>query len=83
MIQETPYKIGEALNGASGLNIDEEKRLIDEKLNQLHEQGTTEDAIKEAMKDMGIQRFVLKITLSIYIYIVLNYWECFCSTFEH
>ncbi|XP_048233569.1 fatty acyl-CoA reductase 3-like isoform X2 [Ricinus communis] len=56
LLQETPYQIGETINGVSGLDIDEEKRLVDEKLNQLQAEGATDDAIKEAMKDMGIQR---------------------------
>lgn len=49
--------MGKTLNGVSGLDIDEEKKLIDEKLNELQAQGATDEAIKEAMKDMGIQRF--------------------------
>ncbi|KAG8655121.1 hypothetical protein MANES_04G005400v8 [Manihot esculenta] len=56
LILETPYKMGKTLNGVSGLDIDEEKKLIDEKLNELQAQGATDEAIKEAMKDMGIQR---------------------------
>ncbi|KAJ9188692.1 hypothetical protein P3X46_000062 [Hevea brasiliensis] len=56
LILETPYRMGETLNGLSGLDIDEEKKLIDEKLTELQAQGASNEAIKEAMKDMGIQR---------------------------
>ncbi|XP_065868574.1 fatty acyl-CoA reductase 3-like [Euphorbia lathyris] len=56
LIQENKYRFNETLNGVLGLNIDEEKKLVDEKLNQLQAQGANDEYIKEAMKDMGIQR---------------------------
>ncbi|XP_037494569.1 fatty acyl-CoA reductase 3-like isoform X2 [Jatropha curcas] len=56
LIMEKPYQLGEALNGVLGLNIVEEKKLIDRKLNQLHVEGSSEANIKKAMIDMGIER---------------------------
>ncbi|KDP42371.1 hypothetical protein JCGZ_01947 [Jatropha curcas] len=56
LILENPFGNGETLNGVSGLDIDEEKKLVDLKLDELQSQGATPQAIKEAMKDMGIQR---------------------------
>ncbi|KDP34802.1 hypothetical protein JCGZ_10582 [Jatropha curcas] len=56
LIMEKPYQLGEALNGVLGLNIVEEKKLIDRKLNQLQREGATEANIKKAMIDMGIER---------------------------
>lgn len=57
LILETPYKMGETLNGASGLDIDGEKRLIDDTLKSLKaDQNCSDDFIKSKMKDLGIQR---------------------------
>ncbi|KDP34801.1 hypothetical protein JCGZ_10581 [Jatropha curcas] len=58
LIMEKPYQLGEALNGVLGLNIVEEKKLIDRKLNQLQREGATEANIKKAMIDMGIERTI-------------------------
>ena len=56
--------MGVSLNGVPGLDIDIEKKVVEEKLNQLREEGATEHDIKVAMKDLGIKRFVLSILLS-------------------
>lgn len=49
--------MGETLNGTSGLDIESEKKLIDDTLKHLKAQNCTEDIIKSTMKDLGIQRF--------------------------
>nr|GMD19132.1 alcohol-forming fatty acyl-CoA reductase-like [Ipomoea batatas] len=56
LIAETPYKMGEALNGKSGLDIDEEKRVIEEALRDLTRDNASQESITSAMKDLGIQR---------------------------
>ncbi|KAJ8768031.1 hypothetical protein K2173_020971 [Erythroxylum novogranatense] len=56
LILETPYPLGETLNGVAGLDIYEERRLVKEKLNQLQADGATVQETKEAMRDMGIDR---------------------------
>ncbi|KAG8387509.1 hypothetical protein BUALT_Bualt02G0028500 [Buddleja alternifolia] len=56
LILETPYKMGETLNGASGLDIETEKKFVDETLKQLRIENCSEDSITSAMKDLGIQR---------------------------
>ncbi|KAK9755934.1 hypothetical protein RND81_01G060300 [Saponaria officinalis] len=56
VVKETPYKMGEALNGRHGLDIEMEKRLVEYKLEDLFAEGATQDVIKLAMKDMAIQR---------------------------
>ncbi|XP_050212535.1 fatty acyl-CoA reductase 3-like [Mercurialis annua] len=56
LILESPCKIGETLNGISGLDIDEEKKLVDDKLNQLQAEGASDREIKDAMQQMGNQR---------------------------
>ncbi|KDP34806.1 hypothetical protein JCGZ_10586 [Jatropha curcas] len=56
LIMEKSYQLGETLNGVLGLNIEEEKKLIDRKLNQLRREGATEANIKKAMIDMGTER---------------------------
>ncbi|GKU93866.1 hypothetical protein SLEP1_g7425 [Rubroshorea leprosula] len=48
--------MGETLNGVSGLDIDAEKQIAEDKLNQLQAQGASPQAITQAMKDLGIQR---------------------------
>ncbi|XP_054789965.1 fatty acyl-CoA reductase 3-like [Prosopis cineraria] len=56
LIAEDPYRMGASLNGVLGLDIDAEKKLVEEILKQLQEEGATECEIKGAMKDWGIKR---------------------------
>ncbi|XP_020204094.1 fatty acyl-CoA reductase 3-like isoform X1 [Cajanus cajan] len=55
-ILEDPYHYGVSLNGVPGLDIDMEKKRVDEKLNELREDGATEHDIGLAMKDLGSKR---------------------------
>jgi fatty acyl-CoA reductase len=48
--------MGVSLNGVSGLDIDVEKKIIEDKLNMLQQEGATENDIKVAMKDLGMKR---------------------------
>ena len=59
LIQEHPFKMGETLNGTFGLDIEEEKRVMEERLNELQSEGATQEAITLAMKDLAMQRSVL------------------------
>ncbi|XP_022943504.1 fatty acyl-CoA reductase 3-like [Cucurbita moschata] len=56
LILETPYKLGESLNGIQGLDIATEQKVMEEKLEQLEENGATKEAITLAMKDFGLER---------------------------
>ncbi|KAL3850313.1 hypothetical protein ACJIZ3_012195 [Penstemon smallii] len=56
LILETPYNMGETLNGTYGLDIDAEKKLVEDTLKQLRAENNSENSIKLAMKDLGIQR---------------------------
>ncbi|KAI3420532.1 Fatty acyl-CoA reductase [Psidium guajava] len=56
LIQEAPYQMGDTLNGVAGLNIDTERKVVEEKLSELRADRATEEAITLAMKDLGIQR---------------------------
>ncbi|KAF2321637.1 hypothetical protein GH714_000787 [Hevea brasiliensis] len=54
--RKPPYCLGQTLNGVSKLDIEEEKKLIDEKINELQAEGAPETMVKRAMKDMGNKR---------------------------
>ncbi|XVF19737.1 hypothetical protein REPUB_Repub11eG0136700 [Reevesia pubescens] len=56
LILENPYSMGETLNGVSGLDINIEKKVVEEKLNELSLLGASEKEITRAMKDLGIER---------------------------
>ncbi|KAJ9699472.1 hypothetical protein PVL29_008186 [Vitis rotundifolia] len=56
LILEHPFQMGETLNGTFGLDIEEEKRVMEERLDELQSEGATREAITLAMKDLGIQR---------------------------
>ncbi|XP_054813878.1 fatty acyl-CoA reductase 3-like [Prosopis cineraria] len=56
LILETPYHLGDSLNGVTGLDIDAENRLVQGKLNELRQEGATTDEVKMAMKDLAIAR---------------------------
>lgn len=56
LILEDPHHFGVSLNGVPGLDIDMEKKAVEDKLYQLQQEGATEDDIKMAMKDFGMKR---------------------------
>ncbi|CAI9105582.1 OLC1v1004531C1 [Oldenlandia corymbosa var. corymbosa] len=56
VILETPYHMGETLNETPGLDVENEKKIIDEKLQELDDENATEKDVTLAMKDLGIQR---------------------------
>lgn len=56
LILETPYNLGDTLNGTSGLDIDTEKKVMEETLKQLTLEGSSEKSITSAMKELGLQR---------------------------
>ena len=49
--------MGESLNGTCKLDITAEKKLVEEKLNQLRQENANEEAVTSIMKDLGIERF--------------------------
>nr|GMD73860.1 alcohol-forming fatty acyl-CoA reductase-like [Ipomoea batatas] len=64
LIQETPYQMGETLNGTSGLDIDREMKMIKETLKNLRaENNASEESITSTMKELGIQRTMDSIAL--------------------
>ena len=62
---ETPYNMGETLNGTSGLDVEVEKKFLEEKLKELRAENNSEQSITLAMKDLGIQRFVYSLHFSL------------------
>ncbi|GAB4824724.1 hypothetical protein Ancab_007589 [Ancistrocladus abbreviatus] len=56
LIPETPHYMGETLNGRPDLDIDAEKKLVDETLNDLKAKQTPEKEFKEILRDLGAQR---------------------------
>lgn len=58
LILEDPHQFGVSLNGVRGLDIEMEKKKVEEKLNELKEEGATEHDIELAMKNLGSKRFV-------------------------
>uniref|UniRef100_A0A1J3FWS9 Fatty acyl-CoA reductase n=1 Tax=Noccaea caerulescens TaxID=107243 RepID=A0A1J3FWS9_NOCCA len=56
LIMETPYRMGETLNGTTGLDINHEKKLVEENLDQLRATGASFETITQAMRDLGLTR---------------------------
>jgi fatty acyl-CoA reductase len=56
LILEDPHRFGVSINGVSGLDIDMEKKLVEQKLNKLQAEGATEKDIEVVMKDLGMKR---------------------------
>nr|GMD67291.1 alcohol-forming fatty acyl-CoA reductase-like [Ipomoea batatas] len=57
LLKETPFQMGETLNGKCGLDIDRENEIIQETLTNLRAQNNVSDeSITLAMKELGIQR---------------------------
>ncbi|TQD73638.1 hypothetical protein C1H46_040827 [Malus baccata] len=59
LLLENPYRMGETLNGTTGLDIDNEIRLLQEKLKELRAEEASEQAITLALKDFGLQRAIV------------------------
>ncbi|KAL6967059.1 alcohol-forming fatty acyl-CoA reductase, partial [Sarracenia purpurea var. burkii] len=55
LILENAWCMGETLNGTIGLDIELEKKVVEEKLNELQIEEATEREITMAMKDLGIR----------------------------
>ncbi|XP_047317030.1 fatty acyl-CoA reductase 3-like [Impatiens glandulifera] len=55
-ISEKPFNMGESLNEVDGLNIETEIKMMEEQLSELKANKATENEVKLAMKDMGMQR---------------------------
>lgn len=60
LIEEKAPRMGEILLGAeiTNLDINIEKKIIEERLRSLQIQNATEKEVAEAMKDLGIKRFI-------------------------
>nr|GMD64627.1 alcohol-forming fatty acyl-CoA reductase-like [Ipomoea batatas] len=57
LLKETPFQMGETLNGKCGLDIDRENEIIQQTLTNLRAQNNVSDeSITLAMKELGIQR---------------------------
>ncbi|CAI9105587.1 OLC1v1004537C1 [Oldenlandia corymbosa var. corymbosa] len=56
VILETPFRMGDTLNGTSGLDVENEKKIIDEKFKELQAENASEKDVKLALKGLGIQR---------------------------
>ncbi|KAH9659960.1 Fatty acyl-CoA reductase 3 [Citrus sinensis] len=63
MLYESSFKMGDTLNGASGLDIDVERQVVEQELNELQAEGASEEAITLAMKDLGIKRTIDSLAL--------------------
>lgn len=55
-IEEKAYKMGETLNGVMGLDIDEENKIVGQRLEELKRDGVSEKETRIAMKELGIIR---------------------------
>lgn len=77
LIVENSYRMGETLNGVSGLDVNIEKQVVEDQLHLLRLQGASEKDITIAMKDLGIQRslhfhffFQFYISINQYVYVL-------------
>jgi len=57
IIQEKAFSMGETLNGSRKLDVNEEKLLVEELMNELRERNASEREITIALKNLGLQRF--------------------------
>ncbi|KAK3415644.1 hypothetical protein EUGRSUZ_H01619 [Eucalyptus grandis] len=56
IIQEKAFSMGETLNGSRKLDVNEEKLLVEELMNELRERNASEREIIIALKNLGLQR---------------------------
>ncbi|KAJ6951051.1 hypothetical protein NC651_004647 [Populus alba x Populus x berolinensis] len=53
LIQEKPFRLGKAKKGTEMIDIDIEKKLVEEKLRKLHSEHAEQSAVTSYMKDYG------------------------------
>lgn len=58
IVEETSFNIGETLNGINNLDINNEFKVMEEKLTQLKAAKMSESVINASMKAFGTERFV-------------------------
>lgn len=60
IVPEKPFRMGETLDGAeiSYLDINTEKKIVEERLRGLEAQNATELKIKSVMRNLGIERLI-------------------------
>ncbi|GAB2229818.1 hypothetical protein Droror1_Dr00014074 [Drosera rotundifolia] len=80
LIPEKPLQMGEALKGSSKLDMDAEKRLISETLEDLISRQVSDDSIKKTMRELGHQRMTDPVLVA-YGKGKLNYFFCKGSSF--
>lgn len=57
LMLETPYELGKSLNGRKGLDVDEERKIVEDTLKIIKsDPDANEKSIKLAMKHLGMQR---------------------------
>ncbi|XP_068494996.1 fatty acyl-CoA reductase 1-like isoform X1 [Phaseolus vulgaris] len=56
IVQEKPFEMGQTLKESSKLDITEEMNLLKNKIDELRSKNATENTIKNALKDYGIER---------------------------
>ncbi|MED6115611.1 hypothetical protein PIB30_092330, partial [Stylosanthes scabra] len=56
LIPEEPFQMGQTRKGSSKLDINLEKKLIEQKLSELHAQNANEETITSIMKELGATR---------------------------
>lgn len=57
LILETPYEMGKSLYQTTSLNIETERIVVEETLNELRNNGGTEERTTLAMKQLGLKRY--------------------------
>lgn len=58
LIEERPFNFGESLNGDTGLDIDGETKMVQQRLQELRAVGTTTEETSMAMKELGLTRSI-------------------------
>ncbi|MED6205243.1 hypothetical protein PIB30_016036 [Stylosanthes scabra] len=56
LIPEEPFQMGQTIKGSSKLDINLEKKLIEQKLSELHAQNANEETITSIMTELGATR---------------------------
>jgi len=55
---EKPFEMGQTLKETSKLDITTEMNLLKKKIDELRSKNATENTIKHALKDYGIERYI-------------------------
>ena len=78
VILETPCKLVESVDGTSKLDIETERKIIEESLRELRNNRDMNETTKSlVMKDLGTKRYAISIDIILFVNVTILFFYCY------